>query len=278
METNRCPFICPVCGGALSSDGSRAFCEKGHSFDYARNGVLNLLLSNGPKQKTHGDNRKMIRSRRAFLDRGYYRPLLDKLAETLLRLDPDGGRVLDAGCGECWYTAGVRDFLSERGITAEVLGVDISKDAVAEGARRNRALRLAVASAYSLPVAGGSCAVQLSLFAPLCPEEARRVLRPGGFLVRAFPLPRHLWGLKRAVYETPYENGPEPETLPGFVLLERQEIRRDIRLGCREDIENLFAMTPYFYKTSERDREKLAALSRLDTEIGFGVFVFQKAD
>lgn len=269
-------FVCPVCGEALKPDGKSISCENRHLFDVAKSGYVNLLLSNQVKTRQHGDNKLMIRSRRDFLNRGYYRPLLDKVCEIALKYAPQGCRILDAGCGECWYTAGLFDFLHNNKVTAELLGVDISKDAVAEGAKRCKGIQLAVASVFHLPVEDESCDVILNFFAPASAEEFHRILKDGGVLIRVLPLEKHLWSLKRAIYEKPYENELENAEIEGFTLQEKQEIRGMIHLSCGEDIENVFTMTPYYYKTGEKDKEKLRNLSELDTEIEFGIFVYRK--
>ena len=38
----------------------------------------------------------------------------------------------------------------------------------------------------------------------------------------------------------------------------------------------LFMMTPYYYKTSRADQEKLEKLDTLSTNLDFGVFVMRK--
>jgi 23S rRNA (guanine745-N1)-methyltransferase len=74
------------------------------------------------------------------------------------------------------------------------------------------------------------------------------VLADGGIIIKAYPLERHLLGLKKAVYDEVYENTPENMEVTGFKIIDRQEIRDTIHLGCNEDIMNLFSMTPYYYK------------------------------
>ena len=41
-------------------------------------------------------------------------------------------------------------------------------------------------------------------------------------------------------------------------------------------IQDLFRMTPYYYKTGKKDQDKLEQLDHLTTEVGFAVQVFRK--
>ena len=53
-------------------------------------------------------------------------------------------------------------------------------------------------------------------------------------------------------------------------------MRGNIHLDTQEEIRDLFMMTPYFYKTSREDQEKLLNIPRLSTETEFGVDVYRR--
>lgn len=106
------------------------------------------------------------------------------------------------------------------------------------------------------------------------PAEFRRVLRPDGHLLRVVPMERHLWELKAAVYDTPYENPPADLAADGFTLVRQEELRRTITLTSQEDIQALFQMTPYYYKTGADDQRKLEAFRTLDVTTEFAVAVY----
>ena len=102
-------FVCPKCMRPLTvGERGVATCSGGHTFDRAREGYYNLLLSNAGG--THGDNREMLEARRRFLDTGAYKPLADKLSKLVLSDFDDGGSLLDIGCGEGYYTSAVSAF------------------------------------------------------------------------------------------------------------------------------------------------------------------------
>lgn len=266
---------CPVCSGRLER-GERTFrCASGHSFDIAKQGYVNLLMSNSSSSKRHGDDALMVRARGEFLDKGYYSCLRDGICEMALEYCSGETTLLDAGCGEGWYTLGVSRALSGAGCGVQALGIDISRRALMRAARRG-GMELAVAGVGALPVPDGEIDLLLSIFAPTDEDEFRRVLRPGGILIKAAPMQRHLFGLKQAVYDRPYENPPAEYAPDGFELLRRLEIRQGLHLSSSEDIQALFMMTPYYYKTGRADQEKLLALEELDTELEFAVFALKR--
>ena len=96
-------------------------------------------------------------------------------------------------------------------------------------------------------------------------------------LLRVIPLERHLWGLKCAVYDRPYENEVPDPALSGFALAARRELRGTVTLRSQAEIEALFGMTPYYYKTGARDQAKLRALDTLTTETEFALLIYKKA-
>ena len=65
--------------------------------------------------------------------------------------------------------------------------------------------------------------------------------------------------------------------LPGFTLAEQRTLRGTITLRTNADIEALFCMTPYYYKTGARDQAKLHALDTLTTETEFALLIYRKA-
>lgn len=269
-------FLCPHCALPLTAEGGSYRCEKRHTFDIARQGYVNLLTGRAGAQ--HGDNREMIAARRRFLLTGHYAPLVKAVADAAVRHAPPHAAVLDAGCGECHYTAAIDRALREAGKDAHMLGLDISREALALGGRSYPSLALAVASLYQLPLADGSVDLLFEIFAPYSGEEYARVLRPHGKMVMVIPGARHLFGLKEVLYELPYENRVQDTALPHFRLIEELDIHDRITLKTEEELWDLFTMTPYFYRTSQRDKEKLRHSAPLETEISFKILIYEKAE
>jgi 23S rRNA (guanine745-N1)-methyltransferase len=97
-------LACPVCGGRLllTEDGKSAACDgkKRHLFDFASGGYINLYTS----RASGGDSGECIAARNAFLAKGYYEKISDAVNSLLDKYAPAGAKVLDAGCGEGYYT------------------------------------------------------------------------------------------------------------------------------------------------------------------------------
>ena len=103
-----------------------------------------------------------------------------------------------------------------------------------------------------------------------------RVLKPGGPLVIAAPGKRHLWGLKEVLYDIPYENGENKFEFDAFINEGIFNINKKITVTGKEDINNLFIMTPYFWKTSSDGAFRLKDLERLESEIELELYVLKK--
>lgn len=268
-------FICPVCGCELFEEGKSLKCSLGHCFDISKFGYVNLLMSSKSSAKHHGDDRLMVRARRDFLDKGYYSFLCEKLCEICCeRLD--NSVILDAGCGECYYSSAVLKTMTEKGKKPFVYGVDISKDALEFAFKRKSGVSGAVGSVFKLPVADSSVDCVLNVFSPEAFSEYNRVLKNGGILIRVIPLEKHLLSLKEAVYDKPYLNDVPEGMIDGFILEDEIRISREITLSSTEDIQNLFKMTPYYYKTGKSDQQKLDALESLTTVAEFGIRIYRK--
>lgn len=269
-------FSCPICGGPLTREERAYTCPKGHSFDRAKEGYVNLLPANQMHSKTPGDDKDMAASRTRFLDGGWYRPLQDVLCQLVEGWEGASPALLDAGCGEGYYTAALAQAIAAKG--GRTAGVDLSKPSVKKAAKRCPQGELAVASVYHLPVAEGTVDLLVDCFSPLAVEEFRRVLRPGGGFFYVVPGPRHLWELKRVLYDAPYENPEETAQYPGFRYQAIVPVETAFTLPDAGAIQDLFRMTPYYWKTPKAGADRLGELEELTVTAQFRIHNFIKND
>ena len=270
-------FACPVCGCRMrvTEDGKSVKCvgenpkNKSHSFDFSADGYLSFGV-------TGGDSKAAVAARRAFLrTTGSYERAAEAIRETVKSYTPHCRLLVDAGCGEGYYTS----MLSE--ISETAVGFDLSKFACSAGARQARRdlkenLLFATASVFELPLRDGCADVVTNIFAPCAEEEYKRVLRDGGYLFVVGAGKDHLMGLKKAIYDDVYENGQRADLPKNMEHIGCVTSRHIVKVGGRENIDALFSMTPYYWRTSESDREKLAALECLETEIEFEINIYKK--
>ncbi|MGN0696985.1 MAG: putative RNA methyltransferase [Oscillospiraceae bacterium] len=269
---------CPVCGDILVNNKKSYVCSKGHSFDISSKGYVNLLLSGQMNAKLPGDNKMMVNARADFLSKGYYSHLADEVSRAVSD-SFSGGAVLDAGCGEGYYTENIYNALSGLNFPFDMVGIDISKFACARAARRfahNDNCEIAAASIFHLPLEDNSCECVVTMFAPFCREEFFRVLKSGGRLVMAIPAEDHLINLKSAVYDEPYKNHTSDYAVEGFDFLGSRRVSREIFIDNTDDIRSLFSMTPYYYKTGREGHERLEQLTTLRDMADFEVLVYRK--
>ncbi|QQE87795.1 putative RNA methyltransferase [Azotobacter chroococcum] len=249
-------LTCPLCNGALSADERGVACPAGHRFDRARQGYLNLLPVQHKKSRDPGDNQAMVEARRRFLDGGHYAPLARRLTELAAERAPR--RWLDIGCGEGYYTAQLAEALPE----ADGYALDISREAVKRACRRAPQLTWLVASMARVPLADASCNLLASVFSPLDWQEARRLLAPGGGLLRMGPTREHLLELRGLLYDEvrEYDDAKHLSLIPpGMHLAHSETLSYRLRLDNAEDRAHLLAMTPHGWRANAERRAAVIA-------------------
>lgn len=263
-------YKCPVCGKELFLQNKSFVCERRHTFDVAKEGYVNFALG----KSDSGDSADMCACRRRFLSNGYYDRFAELICDTVGKYS-EPKVLLDSGCGEGHYLRALR----ERFCEAELFGIDLAKEAVKLAAKSEKQIvgtknLYSVCGIFSLPFFDSVFDGVVSVFAPVGDAENLRVLKNGGLMFVAGPGKNHLSGLKSAVYETPYENEEKHREYDGFLFVGKEVCEYSITVQ-KDDILDLFTMTPYYWKTSKSDFEKLSKLEKLETEVSFEISVYK---
>jgi len=286
---------CPLCGGVFSRFDKTVSCSSGHCFDLAKEGYVNLLPPGKGKNARTGDEKDMIRARRAFLSTDLYAPVSDGIAALLKKhLPSDGDIVLcDSGCGEGYHTLRVMNTLktfSPRGILS--VGFDASKFAAAcamksashcgltgENGIGTDSEALAYffpANIFALPLTDHCISAVLSMFAPVAAAENLRVLRKNGIMITVSSGIEHLQEMRRLLYtDVHMSDGKIPE-YDGFALADEIKIRYPIVLPDKEVIANLFTMTPFYYKTTETGKKRLWEAETLTVTVDTDLRIYRQ--
>lgn len=265
-------IICPNCSSPVERKGSSIVCENNHCFDFSKEGYVNLLIS-GKSGALIGDNRDMALNRRDFLSKGYYDSLARELKKEYDIKKNDGFTAVDICCGEGYYTQFIADDAA-----GAFYCFDISKEMIRLAAKRKSNARFFVANMKSLPLKSGSVDMAFHLFAPFCEDEFARILSEKGRLISVSPGKEHLFGLKEVLYDEPYLNDEAVPEYKKLKLTEQKRVTDTITLENNEDIYALFKMTPYYYHTNKKHKEKLDKIDRLTTKVDFVLNIFEKAE
>jgi 23S rRNA (guanine745-N1)-methyltransferase len=185
---------CPHCAGGLELVGRALTCPRSHAFDVARQGHVDLR---GPRgSRGAGDDTRMVARRLAVLRAGHLDPLLHALTDAIARAEasrplPDG-LIVDVGAGPGAQLAAVLAAFPDR----HGLAVDVSRAAAQRAALAHPRAGAVIADVWhGLPLAAGSAALVLDVFAPRHGGEFRRILDPEGRLVVVTPQVDHLAAL-----------------------------------------------------------------------------------
>ena len=270
-------LACPVCGAPLALEGRALRCAAGHSFDVARQGYVNLLR--GVHREQHYD-RTSFEQRRTVFASGLYAPIAQALCEEVERAAAAAGadtagitkaagaaitptspaptsgtgsalhplRIVDAGCGEGYFARTVR-----RTTGATVCAFDISRDSVQLAAREDAedGISWLVADLAAIPVQTGAADVVLDVFSPAHYGEFRRILAPGGRLIKVVPAANHLREVRELaagqLRHRGYSNERVVEHLEvSCTLLSRRTVSSTLEL-TPEVRAALVAMTPILF-------------------------------
>ena len=262
-------YLCPKCRKALETVGNSLKCENNHCFDISAEGYVNLVLG----KISGGDSPDMCRARHEFLSNGYYEPFAYGIARILTEYSSI--KICDAGCGEGYYSRIIKSEIEN----AEIVGFDLAKTSIKIASKAEKGkinpISYAVCGIFDMPIPDLSHDALISVFAPVPDKEAKRILKDGGIMLVCHPGKDHLNGLKALIYDNPYDNEEANTSYDGFIKIRDERIRYKVTVK-KEHIASLFLMTPYYWKTSPSDAEKIKSANELETELDFIISIYRK--
>ena len=265
------------CDGALTRQGSsgaaRFVCPRGHAYDIAREGYVNLLQVQDRKSNSPGDSKEAVAARRRLFDAGFGKPLLDPLLAMVGGLAlPKGSAVLDVGCGEGTFLGAVAEKFELEG-----WGVDISTPAIEAAARRHRREHWVVANAdRGLPFADGSFRIVMTIAGRRHASEFRRVLAEDGRLVAAVPAEDDLRELRAALHGNALIIDRFGPLLSALESSFRLETRKVVRHVARIESKSLLDLLSSTYRGARRSqKESIENLDSMDVTTSWTLCSFR---
>ncbi|MBE6597909.1 MAG: hypothetical protein E7638_00540 [Ruminococcaceae bacterium] len=291
-------LLCPTCGEGLGRVGKSLVCRKGHTFDLAKSGYVNLLPPGKGKNAHTGDDRGMVEARVNFLCRGFYNNISDKTADLLAEYAvPKGNTVsiCDMGSGEGWHSCRIAERTGAlTGKDTVLLGFDASKHAGDKASKLSRRMGLMPkdgigaphegrcgayflpANIFHTPLKDSSVSAALSMFAPVAWDEAARILSDDGILIVVSSGRDHLIEMRRLIYSDVHLSDDTISPTEGFGETAKHALRYTVTLPDKEAIADLFMMTPFCYKTTESGKARLFAKDSLDITVEVTYTVYRK--
>jgi 23S rRNA (guanine745-N1)-methyltransferase len=263
-------YLCPLCQQALILNDNTYRCINNHSFDRAKQGYVNLLPVQFKHSKAPGDNKDMVNARRAFLDKGFYQPLVDKMLELYQQYGDSNAPVLDAGCGEGFYTHQYKTS------TNKVYGVDIAKETIKIAAKRYQQCHFSVGTLSKLSFADSYFGWIVSVYAPILETEFTRLLVKDGFLLTVTPAEQHLFELKTLIYKQANEHDTSKKPIEKLTLVEEKRLTYPMHFNGSDDVLNLLAMTPFAFKASQALIKQISSMTTFTCQADFVLRLYQK--
>lgn len=288
-------LVCPVCSECLiiESDvhakGKQAKCKQHHHFDFAKQGYLNLLLSQHKKSKHPGDTVDMVQARTQFLNGGFYegisRCLHDACIQQLANAEKTTNfNYCDLACGEGFYTHALHHALSTSAHLSgqfehlNSVGIDISTPAIKAACKRTKDIQWLIASLARIPLGDASQHLVTGLFFHFDLHEIQRILKPGGIFIMVTTGAEHLIELRKEIYDNLKEENTKDFShitgeLTHFKMLPFHDSKT---LTSAEDILTLLKMTPHYWRCTQEKKQHLEHLAQLSITIDIQFDIFMR--
>ena len=244
-------FSCPKCRKAMINKDYSLICRKQHRFDLAKKGTINFI---NHQIKTDYD-KEMLSHRQKMIQIGLYEPLIQRILEASQDVSVES--VVDIGCGEGSFLKE----LTDKGLEGTKIGFDISKDGVALATSQDIDAFWCVADITTLPFADQSMTHLLNIFSPSHYEEFRRVLKPGGRLIKVVPEENYL----KEMREVFYQDDKEKQTYSNekvvtkfkeeMTLISQERLTYQVPVPTERQ-EDLLAMSPLKWGASPESLKK----------------------
>ena len=274
-------LICPVCSHPLDLTASKKSrsCEQGHLFDVAKQGYLNLLLSQHKKSKHPGDTTSMVQARSDFLNLGHYQSITDTIISLVSKNSQEKiTHYCDLACGEGYYTHHLEQYFASKETSIQTTGIDISSPAIKAACKRSKSIQWLIASTRRIPLEDNSQNLVTGLFFHFDLQEVLRVLKKNGLFILVSAGENHLIELRELLYDTikhEQKRVVSNKTMD-LVHVNHTRLEQNFTLENSHSIQQLLTMTPHFWRSKPEKKQALNKITTLNLNLDITFDVFMK--
>ncbi|MBA4536163.1 methyltransferase domain-containing protein [Bacillus aquiflavi] len=262
-------FRCPHCKGPFQVVDLKSLkCTKNHTFDFAKQGYVNLTTHSS---KSLYDKKLFEARQRIIMESNLFALLHKKISKMINDHLDDFPRfpflILDAGCGEGSHLHKVLDDCRNTAITG--VGLDISKAGIVMAAKNYKEPIWLVGDLAKSPLKDQSFHVILNILSPSNYKEFKRILVPNGLVIKVVPRPNYLKELRETLFENTkkviYKSSDTAELFKKhFKLKAVYNLCYTKKLNQAEQI-NLVQMSPLSWNSERTDIDSF--INRASSEV-----------
>ena len=246
---------CTICHSEMTvMDSKSLVCEKGHSFDLAKQGYVNMLQK---QVSTMYDHTLFDARKRIIHDYKFYDKVHQKISKIIDEALQEGGLVFDAGSGEGTHLNAIFNHLDKDSIHG--IGLDISKDGIVMAAKNYSDLNWLVGDLTQTPFKEHSQDIILSFLSPANYSEFKRIMKPNGLLIKIIPGSHYLKEIREHLSDEDkeYENTDTVNLMKNKVDVISEERVTYEREVDEEILRDILTMTPLTWHISESQIESI---------------------
>ena len=248
LESN---LQCPICSADLNVvDSNRLVCENRHSYDFAKQGYVNMLQ----KQVSSMYDQDLFDARYNIISvHNLYKIIHQKIADIINALPNENRLIFDAGSGEGSHLRSIIKLVDKD--NTHGIGLDISKDGVLLASKNYSHENWVVGDLSRTPFKESSIDVILSYLSPANYEEFQRILKPNGILIKVIPGSKYLKEIRETLAgdSQEYENTDTLELMRNKVdVISEERITYEVELASVA-LKDLIKMTPLGWHVSQQE-------------------------
>lgn len=265
VNENILAFKCPLCESEMRVvDLSSLICSNNHTFDFAKQGYVNLLTQQSNSQYS----KELFEARQKIInDTDLYREMHRTISTVIKEnLDPSKAPflVVDLGCGEGSHLQRIIDEIESDVLTG--VGLDIAKEGIVAAAKSYENPIWLVGDLAKSPLADHSFHVILNILSPSNYKEFKRMVVQDGLVIKVVPGAHYLKELREALFENndkkEYKNDETVSLFKEHFKLIHNSKLNYTKILNKEELHHLVRMTPLSWS---RDGARVEAFSNQDS-------------